>query len=86
MFDLINIFEVFLPQLLLYPNPSDPLNIDAATLLNKNAENYTKRVKEYVNKYASANIRMDDDESEEESEGEMSDMDDDINMVGDMEL
>ena len=52
MFDLINIFEVFLPQLLLYPNPSDPLNGEAANLLLKNPEKYKEKTKEYVKKYA----------------------------------
>ncbi|KAI9884137.1 MAG: Ubiquitin-conjugating enzyme E2 8 [Watsoniomyces obsoletus] len=52
MFDMINIFEVFLPQLLRYPNPSDPLNGDAAALLMKEPKAYETKVKEYVNKYA----------------------------------
>lgn len=44
MFDLINIFDVFLPQLLLYPNPADPLNPEAANLHNKNQEKYKEKV------------------------------------------
>mmetsp|Transcript_11435 Transcript_11435/g.29033 ORF Transcript_11435/g.29033 Transcript_11435/m.29033 type:complete len:199 (+) Transcript_11435:269-865(+) len=52
MFDLINVFEVFLPQLLLYPNPTDPLNGEAAALLMREPENYNKKVKEYVQRYA----------------------------------
>lgn len=52
MFDLINVFEVFLPQLLLYPNPTDPLNGEAAALLMREPEAYNKKVKEYVEKYA----------------------------------
>lgn len=44
MFDLINIFDVFLPQLLLYPNPTDPLNAEAAALHMKNEEKYKEKV------------------------------------------
>ena len=53
MFDLINVFDVFLPQLLLYPNPTDPLNGEAAALLMRDPTGYQQRVKEYVQKYAS---------------------------------
>jgi ubiquitin-conjugating enzyme E2 H len=45
MYDMINIFEVFLPQLLRYPNPSDPLNGEAAALLLRDPKNYEVKVK-----------------------------------------
>ena len=45
MFDMINIFEVFLPQLLRYPNPTDPLNGEAAALLMREPKSYEARVK-----------------------------------------
>ena len=53
MFDLVNIFDVFLPQLLLYPNPKDPLNGEAATRFNHDEARYKETVREYVKKYAS---------------------------------
>lgn len=90
MFDMINIFEVFLPQLLRYPNPTDPLNGEAAALLMKEPKAYDARVKEYVGKYAAG-----DDAGEEggegESDGEMSsvgsfsDGDDEDEVVGGMD-
>jgi ubiquitin-conjugating enzyme E2 H len=52
MYDLINIFDVFLPQLLLYPNPSDPLNAEAASLFLKDLDKYKEKVKEYIKKFA----------------------------------
>lgn len=55
MFDLINVFEVFMPQLLRYPNPSDPLNGEAAALLMRDPKSYEVKVVEYVKKYASGN-------------------------------
>ena len=43
--DMINIFEVFLPQLLRYPNPNDPLNGEAAALLMRHPAEYEAKVK-----------------------------------------
>ena len=61
MFDLINIFDEFLPQLLLYPNPSDPLNSEAAKLLQSDPDKYNKKIKDYVKKFASDDIIIDID-------------------------
>eukprot|EP01112_Ceratiomyxa_fruticulosa_P007756 TRINITY_DN2011_c0_g1_i1.p1 TRINITY_DN2011_c0_g1~~TRINITY_DN2011_c0_g1_i1.p1 ORF type:complete len:189 (+),score=46.61 TRINITY_DN2011_c0_g1_i1:262-828(+) len=77
MFDLINIFEVFLPQLLLYPNPTDPLNGEAAALLLKEPERYKAKVSEYVLKYAKSTGASNDDEDEESDLSEYDEDDDD---------
>lgn len=53
MAELINIFEIFLPQLLRYPNPTDPLNGEAAALLMRDPKGYNKKVEEYVSRFAS---------------------------------
>lgn len=45
MFDMLNIFDVFLPQLLRYPNPSDPLNGEAAALLMRHPTEYEAKVR-----------------------------------------
>jgi ubiquitin-protein ligase len=45
MYDMINIFEVFIPQLLRYPNPTDPLNGEAAALLMREPKSYDAKVK-----------------------------------------
>ncbi|CAD7955731.1 unnamed protein product [Amoebophrya sp. A25] len=48
MYSLVNVFDVFLPQLLTYPNPGDPLNSDAAALFLKDPATYEAKVREYV--------------------------------------
>lgn len=78
MFDLVNVFQTFLPQLLLYPNASDPLNGDAAALLMRDPDAYNRRVKDYVQRYAQPDdvTRLNktgkapqDDESDDDSDG-----------------
>ena len=51
-YDLMHIFDYFLPQLFALPEPSDPYNIQAANLLMASPENYKVKVKEYIQKYA----------------------------------
>ncbi|KAK6003322.1 hypothetical protein QM012_001167 [Aureobasidium pullulans] len=74
MYEMVNIFEVFLPQLLRYPNPTDPLNGEAAALMMREPKSYEAKVKEYVSKYASKEAA--------EDAGEDSDDDDEMSSVG----
>jgi len=86
MFDMVNIFEAFLPQLLRYPNPTDPLNGDAAALLMREPTAYEQKVREYVAKYATkeaADAATDDSGSEDDMSSLESFSDDEI---GTMEL
>lgn len=91
MFDLVNVFEVFLPQLLRYPNPTDPLNGEAASLLMRDPKSYDAKVKDYVKRYASAagsggvsdgaahengNGRQEDESEEEDDEEDEGEMSD----------
>jgi len=88
MFDLVNIFAVFLPQLLSYPNPSDPLNGEAAALQLREPEKYKARVYEYVAKYATEAKSMVNTTEEEDEDDAMSDLSDlsDANFDDDDEL
>ncbi|KAK6924879.1 Ubiquitin-conjugating enzyme E2 [Dillenia turbinata] len=83
MFDLLNVFESFLPQLLLYPNPSDPLNGDAASLMMKDKSQYEQKVKEYCEKYAKkediTNTNAEEESGDEDvSDGNTASTDDEI--------
>ncbi|KAL2913427.1 ubiquitin-conjugating enzyme E2 H [Polyrhizophydium stewartii] len=73
MFDMINIFEVFLPQLLQYPNPTDPLNGEAAALLMREPTAYEAKVKDYVSRFATKEAA--DAAADDSSDDEMSSID-----------
>lgn len=93
MYDMINIFEVFIPQLLRYPNPTDPLNGEAAALLMREPKSYDAKVKgqqqpraqrsaanvqtEYVQKYANKDTAEDSDKDNDD--------DDEMSSVGSYE-
>ncbi|CCG82921.1 Ubiquitin-conjugating enzyme E2 8 [Taphrina deformans PYCC 5710] len=88
MFDMINIFEVFLPQLLRYPNPSDPLNGEAAALLMREPKTYEVKVKDYVARYATKEAidATSDAESEDESMSSAGSYSDEEDLAGEMEI
>lgn len=68
--DLLNIFEVFLPQLLLYPNAADPLNGEAAALYLKDPERFKDRVRDHIRRHATPKDDDDDMEgSDQQDEG-----------------
>jgi len=43
--DLVNVFSIFLPQLLLYPNAQDSLNGHAANLYQHSPKLYEEKVR-----------------------------------------
>lgn len=88
MFDMINIFEVFLPQLLRYPNPSDPLNAEASALLIREPKSYDTKVREYVEKYAGSSTMNSgsDDESSDEEMSSAGSVSEDDEPAGQMEV
>jgi len=51
-YSLVNVFQMFLPQLLTYPNMRDPLNMEAFLTWKKDRSQYEEKVKEYVRLYA----------------------------------
>ncbi|KAI5162983.1 ubiquitin-conjugating enzyme E2 H [Nematocida ausubeli] len=65
LYDVSNIIETFLPQLLAYPNPDDPLNIEAGRLYRENIGAYERKVSEYVDQYAKGEDSLDADLFEE---------------------
>uniref|UniRef100_A0A8K9X490 Ubiquitin-conjugating enzyme E2 H n=1 Tax=Oncorhynchus mykiss TaxID=8022 RepID=A0A8K9X490_ONCMY len=85
LYDLTNIFESFLPQLLAYPNPIDPLNGDAAAMYLHRPEDYKHKIKEYLQKYATEEALKEQEEGgDSSSESSMSDFSEDE--AQDMEL
>ena len=74
MFDLTNVFDVFLPQLLLYPNPHHPLNSQAAAMLLKKPDDYSLRVKEMVAKHATPLLPSADEALSDISRSDLSEL------------
>lgn len=54
--DLVNVMEIFLPQLLRYPNPSDPLNGEAARLMLDSQDKFNAKVRKHVSEHASVDF------------------------------
>ena len=73
--DLLNVFEVFLPQLLLYPNANDPLNGAAAALYLRDPQSFNHHVKAHVARHASP-------EAIQQQEESAMDVDDDLSSLG----
>jgi|TARA_B110000208_G_scaffold162507_1_gene198884 ubiquitin-conjugating enzyme E2 H len=48
IYNLSHIYNIFIPQLLLYPNANDPLNEAAADLYINDMDTFKQKVKEYL--------------------------------------
>jgi len=48
IYNLSHIYNIFIPQLLQYPNPDDPLNVDAAKLFTEDINKFKENVKKHL--------------------------------------
>ena len=78
LYDLITVVEVFLPQLLSYPNPMDPLNTQAAQLYLNDRKNFNVKALEFVNKYTK---KVDTDREDHSLSNSDSDLEFDAEMI-----
>lgn len=74
--ELLNVFETFLPQLLMYPNPADPLNGEAAALLMNAPEEYRAKVRHYVARHATEKGIEDAESAAHGADSELSSVED----------
>ena len=49
IYNLCHIYNTFIPQLLLYPNPEDPLNTEASKLYIENRDEFNNKVINSIN-------------------------------------
>ncbi|KRH94400.1 Ubiquitin-protein ligase [Pseudoloma neurophilia] len=78
LYVLTTVVETFIPQLLSYPNPSDPLNIVAAKLYLEDRKAFNQRAKEYVERYC---IQIDTEREDPSYELSDSDFEIDSGMI-----
>lgn len=83
MYDLVNIFSVFLPQLLLYPNPADPLNGQAAASMFREPEAYKQKIREHVKKHAMVDFKLQEEEDDDDEDDDAADEDDAVEDAAD---
>lgn len=76
LYDLSHIFELFLPQLLTYPNSAVPFNKEAGSLYLQSPEEFKIKVAEYIAKYATEEVLNTQEKNSSDSELSVSDFSD----------
>ena len=71
LFDLNHIFDIFIPQLLIEPNPEDPLNVHAAKLYKEDQQAYNEKVLSTIQEFCPTLDNESDNEHELELEQEL---------------